>query len=114
MQFARDVVGLLRQSVNIHKLEDPSTVTLRGLRLDNLPLWVARMLLTEKRLRDVKHVVATDCSGITDALVELLVGEALGVGGMGSIHRHHLGMLGREPGPHLIHPSPSVGMAMGG
>ena len=53
-------------------------------------------------------------SSSMDALVELLIGEALGVGGMGSIHRHHLGMLGREPGPHLIHPSPSVGMAMGG
>ena len=79
MQFARDVVGLLRQSVSIHKLEDPSTVTLRGLRLDNLPLWVARMLLTEKRLRDVKHVVATDCSGITDALVEVLCGNAPGL-----------------------------------
>ena len=79
MQFARDVVGLLRQSVSINKLEDPSTVTLRGLRLDNLPLWVARMLLTEKRLRDVKHVVATDCSGITDALVELLCTNAHGL-----------------------------------
>ena len=79
MQFARDVVGLLRQSVSIHKLEDPSTVTLRGLRLDNLPLWVARMLLTEKRLRDVKHVVATDCSGITDSLVELLCANAPGL-----------------------------------
>ena len=78
MQFARDVVGS-RQSVNITKLEDPSTVTLRGLRLDNLPLWLARMLLTEKRLRDVKHVVATDCSGITDALVELLCGNAPGL-----------------------------------
>ena len=79
MQFARDVVGLLRQSVNITKLEDPSTVTLRGLRLESLPLWVARMLLTEKRLRDVKHVVATDCSGITDALVELLCTNAHGL-----------------------------------
>ena len=79
LQFARDVVGLLRQSVNLTKLEDPSTVTLRGLRLESLPLWVARMLLTEKRLRDVKHVVATDCSGITDALVELLCTNAHGL-----------------------------------
>ena len=37
------------------------------------------MLLTEKRLRDVKHVVATDCSGITDALVELLCANAHGL-----------------------------------
>ena len=79
MQFARDVVGLLRQSVNITKLEDPSTVTLERLRLESLPLWIARMLLTEKRLRDVKHVVATDCSGITDALVELLCANAPGL-----------------------------------
>lgn len=62
----------LLSGVDVRPLKDPTSLALDGLTLERLPPWMVRHLLSEARLRQVNHVVVSDCSGVTDEQVCML------------------------------------------
>ena len=62
----------LLAGVDLRPLKDPTSLSLENLPLERLPMWMKRLLLSEARLRQVRHVVVSDCTGVTDAQLALL------------------------------------------
>ena len=62
----------LLAGVDLRPLKDPSSLSLENLPLERLPMWMKRLLLSEARLKQVRHVVVSDCTGVTDAQLALL------------------------------------------
>jgi len=70
---------LAKFGLALRPLSDPSRLELIDIRIDALPRWVLTLLLSVANPHAVRHLVAHNCSGVTDQLLCRLCAAAPGI-----------------------------------